>query len=72
MGYRLLAHEGERDNCFSKIILVSDNYKTSCKIQMQLLIVAIQGGGGGGVEQGVKSYITRIVELPRNKNLLRT
>ena len=22
MGYRLLAHEGERDNCFSKIILV--------------------------------------------------
>ena len=31
MGYRLLAHEGERDKCFSKIILVSDNYKT-CKI----------------------------------------
>ena len=47
MGYRLLAHEGERDNCFGKIILV-------------------------GVGQGVKSYISKIVELPRNKNLLRT
>ena len=35
-------------------------------------IVAIQGGVGGGVGQGVKSYISRIVELPRNKNLLRT
>ena len=22
MGYRLLAHEGERDNCFSKIIQI--------------------------------------------------
>ena len=37
---------------------------------MQLLIVAIQGGLGVG--QGVKSYINRIVELPRNKNLLST
>ena len=36
---------------------------------MQLLIVAIQGGGVG---QGVKSYISRIVELPRNRKLLRT
>ena len=34
-------------------------------------IVAIQGEGGGGVGQGVKGYISRIVELPRNKNLLR-
>ena len=33
-------------------------------------IVTIQGEGGG-VGQGVKGYISRIVELPRNKNLLR-
>ena len=33
---------------------------------MQPLIVAIQGGG-----QGVRSYIiSRIVELPRNMNLM--
>ena len=41
---------------------------------MQLLIVEIQGGrGGGGLGRGSKVILTsRIVELPRNKNLLRT
>ena len=50
----------------SSVELSAFNLDFSC----HSLIVAIQGGGGVG--QGVKSYLSRIVELPRNKNQLRT
>ena len=33
MGYRLSGHEGERNNCFSKIQLVGQNYRVKGRLE---------------------------------------